>query len=208
MKRDLSIGVALLALTLAVASCGSDSGTGPGPGPVPEDQLHFLHVAAGAPSLVGRSVSFWASYDQDRDVKLYYAPLLPGGDSVEFLEFKVPNRSIARAPDGTVYGPGDSVLITISIADPVRMIAQFEPSGLQFSPLRPARLRFEFGEADADINGDGLVNATDSTDKQQLRLWRQENTGDPWTPVSSTVDVSLDECAADLLGFTHYAVAF
>ena len=39
-------------------------------------------------------------------------------DSTEYLRFRVRNRSLLRRPDGTSFGPNDSLLITLRVTDP------------------------------------------------------------------------------------------
>ena len=58
------------------------------------------------------------------------------------------------------------------------------------------------------MNGDGSVDGQDETLETRLHIWRQEATGDPWTQLRSTVDVGRGDVAADISGFTHYAVAY
>jgi hypothetical protein len=88
------------------------------------------------------------------------------------------------------------------------MIVRFEPSGLRFSSSRPAQLRLALGVLDRDLNGDGRVDAADEALRSQLRIWRQERTGEPWTQMPSTVDLTRSEVAAEIPGFTNYAVAY
>ena len=129
-------------------------------------------------------------------------------DSTKLLEFKVDAQSLSRRPDGSAIAIGDSVLIHVTVTDPVHYIVAFQPAGLQFDPSRPARLKFEFMEADDDLNSDGLVNSTDDMLKTQLLLYRQETAGGMWSPVSSLINTSIDECDSDILGFTNYALAY
>jgi hypothetical protein len=113
-----------------------------------------------------------------------------------------------QRPDGSVFAQGDSILITITVTDPTKLQADFQPAGLKFSDSAPARLQFEFGECDGDINGDGIVDAADTMLLPQISTWRQETVGAPWIKVSSTVESNISEVQAFITGFTGYALAY
>ena len=194
----------VMAVAMGVAACGGDGATEP----VPTNRLHFLRVAIGVPPLANPTVSFWTHYDHDTEARIVYHALPGVADSVTLVDFTVPSQSLSKRPDGSLLGPGDSVLVTITVIDPLQMIVRFEPSGLQFSASNPARLRLALGTADPDLNGDGSVDGQDETLETRLHIWRQEATGDPWTQLRSTVDVGRGDVAADISGFTHYAVAY
>jgi len=186
-----------------VAAC--TSGAAP---TMPRQQLNYLRAASTAPPLANSVDSFWAVKGQSRRIRIYYQPATPGGDSAQLLEFKVPQQALLRRPDGTLFATGDSILIRVTVIDPVHLVVQFEPSGLTFSPSDPAQFKFEFGETDDDINDDGQVNATDDSLKAMLHLWRQETASDPWIQLTTNVNVSTEEVEADILGFTNYALAY
>jgi hypothetical protein len=194
----------ILAVAASASACGGDRAIGP----VPTDQLHFLRTAVGVPSLANPTVAFWASYAQGGEARIVYQALPGTGDSTVLLHFVVPSRSLSMRPDGTRIGAADSVLITITIIDPVRLIAQFEPSGLRFSATNPARLTMALGTIDPDLNGDGRVDGTDDALEVRLHIWRQERIGDPWTQLPTQFDGSLGTVMADISGFTNYAVAY
>ena len=82
-------------------------------------------------------------------------------------------------------------------ADPDRFLVEFNPSGLQFNPDRPARLEMHYAEAD----GEDLERET------EIELWRQESPGEPWELVASVRLEEFDEIEAQLFGFTRYALA-
>jgi hypothetical protein len=172
------------------------------------EELHFLRPAPSAPPLATTEVSFWAKRGEDREVRLPYEPLPGASDTAEFLRFRVPSAALDRRPDGTAFAAGDSVLITLRVVDQSRLIVEFEPAGLRFSPADPARLRIEYGEADHDLDGDGLVDDRDATLETQLSMWRQEAPGQLWYRVPGAAAPDLDEVEADILGFTSYALAY
>src|SRR5690349_6026413 len=145
---SLALGLTLL----AGAACGGD-GTGPGTVIKPTADLHFLRLSASAPALQATVVSFYAKKGSDREVRVKFA------NGEDYLRFRVASNSLLTRPGGGAFANGDSILITVTITDPAKLVADFQPAGLKFDPANPARLQFEFGECDKDLNGDGLVNA-------------------------------------------------
>jgi hypothetical protein len=202
----------LLALIPLAAGCADGAATPPGPTPTDstaaQDSLHFLVAATTAPPLADRVVSFWAVKGERRELRLMYRPAAGMVDSVEFARLRVDDRSLVNRPDGTPIATGDSILITLSIVDTLNLIADFQPAGLVFSSRRPARLWLKYGEADPDLDRDGVVTATDSLLIQQLRIWKQEQLGDPWSQLPSTINLVELEVEADIPGFTRYAVSY
>jgi hypothetical protein len=200
MNDTLLRAGALAALAL-VAACGGDS-TGPKITQKQTTDLHFLRLSSSAPPLEATVVSFWAVKGQDREVRVRFRT------GEDYLRFRVFANSLLQRPDGTPFANSDSVLITITINDPTTLNADFQPAGLKFSPAAPARLQYEFGEADKDLNEDGVVNATDTALIPLISTWRQETSGGPWLKVSSLVEIEINEVQADILGFTGYALAY
>lgn len=200
------MGTILLGLLVAaLAACGE--GTAPDVvGPDQRSPLAFnpVRLRQGAPSLASTQVQFWARYDRDREVTLYFRPQPGDSDSTEFLEFKVPARSLLRDASGRIFANQDSVLITISVPDPTRFQVVFAPAGLRFSPNRPAELEFSLEERDDDLDGDG---DDEDDDFLELDLWRQETPTSLWERIGSLVIEELEDIKADILGFTGYAVA-
>jgi hypothetical protein len=205
-KRALN-NLTLLALVPAVLLLGCSEGTSPDVARASED-LNFLRPDRAAPPLADTVVSFWAKRGEDREVRMRYQPLPGSGDMAEFLRLSVPAAALERRPDGSAFAAGDSVLITVRVVDPVRMLVEFQPSGLRFSSTNPARLRLDYGEADHDIDGDGDVDDRDLALESRLAIWRQEAPGQLWYKVASVVVEDLDEVEADILGFTGYAIAY
>lgn len=197
-KLSTRIGIIAVAV---LAACGGDS-TGPKPITKPTSDLHFLRLSATAPQLQSTVVSFYAVKGQDREIRVRFK------NGEDFLRFRVFANSLQQRPDRSAIANGDSVLITITITDPTKLQADFQPAGLKFSSSNPARLQFEFGEADKDLNDDGVVNATDASLIPQISTWRQEVAGGEWLKVGSTVEIEITEVQADILGFTGYALAY
>ena len=203
----LSRGAAVLLVAAAatLASCGSS--TEPAI-TKPTSDLTFLRPATNAPPLANPTVSFYAVRGKNADVFIWYRPAAGRNDSTQFMEFKLAGSSLVSRPDGSAIAEGDSLLITINVVDPQRMIIEFQPTGLVFSSKDPARLRIWFTNANADYDGDGVVNSADTAAVQTFSLWRQEAAGAPWFKVFSTVASDSKDVDANIPGFTSYAIAF
>jgi hypothetical protein len=153
-----------------------------------------------------RRVSFWAV----RGRRTSAALRVPAGRDrmADLLRFTVPPRALAALPDGRRIAEGDSVRITITLLDPRRLIVEFQPSGLSFSPRHPARLRMHYDGASADLDGDGRVDARDAALAESLSIWKREAPTDPWQRIASVRDGAHRTIDADIEGFTDYAIAY
>jgi hypothetical protein len=168
---------------LAIAGCSTADSPDPGQS---EASLHFLTPDSGAPGFLADTVQFYAVAGQDRSATLFYQ------DSTPFATFDVGPKSLNMAA-------GDSVLITVAIADSSRLIVGFQPSGLTFVNGHPAQLTLSFAHAKG--------NLSDSTESS-LSLWRQEQPGQPWHKVPSNAQKSLQTVTGRVDGFTVYATAY
>src|SRR3954471_6318045 len=186
---------------LIVAACGGD-GTGPKTEIKTTSDLHFLRLSASAPQLQSTVVKFFAKKGEDREIRVRFK------NGEDYLRFRVFANSLSLRPDGSSFEIGDSVQITITIPDPTKLAADFQPAGLKFSGSSPARLQFEFGEADKDLNGDGAVNTIDAALIPQISTWRQETPGGTWLKIYSAIEIEINEVQADILGFSGYALAY
>lgn len=205
MNRPLKF--ALLTLAPIVLFIGCDEATSPDVAR-PSEELNFLRPSWNAPEIADTVVSFWAKRGEDREARMRYAPRAGSSEMEEFLRLSVPAAALERRPDGSAFAVGDSVLITVRVVDPVRMVFEFQPSGLRFSAESPARLRIEYGEADDDIDGDGDIDDRDQSLETQLAIWRQEAPGQLWHKVASVVFEDLEEVEGDIFGFSGYALAY
>ena len=196
--------VALFALLTVVlfAACSGDTATAPNEVQKPASDLHFLQLSPTAPALQATTVSFYAKKGEDREVRVKFQ------NGQDYLRFRVFGNSLLLRPDGSAFAQGDSILITITVTDPSKLQADFQPAGLKFSSSAPARLQFEFGECDGDINGDGVVNSADTALLPLISTWRQETPNAPWVKVSSTIEADISEVEAFITGFTGYALAY
>ena len=201
----IALGTVLLGV---LAGCGSDGVISPDGDIRPAADLRFLRPAADAPPLANPMLSFYAKRGVDREVFMYYQPRPGRSDSSVFMRFKVSATSLDRRPDGSVIQMGDSVLITIRVADPSRLILDFQPSGLRFASSQPADLKIVFSESSHDFDGDGDEDADDARAETALRIWKQEAPGLPWVRLASVAELSLEQLEADILGFTGYAIAY
>jgi hypothetical protein len=172
------------------------------------DQLHLLRTRTSAPPLAALSASFYAKRGEDRDVALYYHALAGAIDSTRLLALHVPAGALASAPDGRVYAPGDSVLITVTVTDPVHMIVSFEPAGLTFSSAEPAHLEMSLAQIDRDLNQDGVVDALDTQLEAEVALWVQEIPGGLWTRLTTAFFLDLQSLDGAIPGFSGYAAAY
>lgn len=169
---------------------------------------HFLTADPAAPTIANPVIAFWAKSGVDQSVRMVYHARPGHNDSTAFLVFRVRAKSLVSDANGTPLAAGDSVLITLTLADPVNLAVDFQPSGLRFSPSHPASLKVEYGDVMHDYNGDGVIDSTDVAISRTFRIWRRESLFDPWSPLPSVVQTELDEVSADIAGFTGYALAF
>lgn len=198
-------GVLTLLACVALAACGDSTGNDEEQ-IVETGELGFLRLAEDAPPFPVVTKSFVAVKGQDREVRLYHAPV--GDDSTEFLRFRVRDDALFARPDGSRFANGESVTITVTVVDLANLIVDFQPAGLRFNPSEPAELKFKFSEADDDLDDDGDVDGSDESIEQVLAIWRRESPAEPWVQLSSVVEVELDEIEADITGFTNYAIAY
>jgi len=173
-----------------------------------DDGPHFLCEADDAPSLAQSKVSFYAVRGQARSGSIWYHADPGATDSTELVRLDLGPNSLLTHPDGTPVAAGDSVLITMEVVDQDRGIVWFQPAGLRFSSSEPARMTFGYGETDDDVNGDGLVDDDDEALEAAFAIWRQQSETEPFTELPSQVNQAAERVAADIDGFTRYAVAY
>jgi len=196
-----------LVVVVAMALACTDTG-GPASGS-PRARLNFVLQDSTYKPLLAARDSFWAKVGVNRQLQLFYQGTTPADTGPEFLRFEVANDALFRKPDGTAFGPNDSILITVTVVDPQQFWFEFEPSGLQFRPDKPARLKVKYQYAEHDFNGDGRIDAADSEIEGVLDLWRREPPDTLWFHVVGAVKFEdLDEIDANLISFSQYAVAW
>ncbi|MBK8247829.1 MAG: hypothetical protein IPK85_10585 [Gemmatimonadetes bacterium] len=188
---------------LASLACGGDASTG-----VTSDDLTFLSAAAGAPSIASSSVAFWAVKGQDHESIIWYRATSGRPDSSKLARFRLDRRSLCNRVDGSAMADGDSLRITMTVIDPVRLEVKFEPAGLQFCSGRPAKLNLWWEHTSRDYDKDGDVDAADAALEATFSIWKRETLTSPWIKLTSLLRVELDEAEAELVGFTSYLVAY
>jgi hypothetical protein len=204
MRRLWSVlGTLILA---ALSACSSD---GSAPTATPEPELSFVEHDPLAPRLYNPRDSMWAVVGDGRELKLYYRdPQNPTDYGEELLRLEVPGDGLYRRPDGTPFGPRDSILITVAVVDSTRLLFEFAPAGLRFNPDHPARLRVRYVAADHDFDDDGSLDPDDDAIETLLDLWRQPALDGPWFKLGGVKFEELDEIDVNILGFSRFAVAW
>lgn len=172
-----------------------------------EEDLNALQIRADAPPLERTDTSFYARKGEDREVALYFTDGVGGRGTIYFL-LRVYAGSLATLPDGTPIAEGDSVLITVRVPDPARVLFDVQPTGLQFDPAAPAELLLHYNEVDPDLDRDGDVDADDLAIESSLAVWRQEVPGQAFMRLPSVVNLALDGALTFIPGFTRFAVAY
>src|SRR6266540_3903355 len=159
----------------AAAPLGERNAAGPQLMIAPPTGLNVLQQSPTAPLLNAYRVSFWARRGTQTTVSVHYR--LAPGQTIrdEFLRFKIPINGLVAGAGGVPLDRGDSVLITLTI-DSASFLVDFQPSGVVFSKSSPAKLAIWYQNANPDLNGDGVVDATDEALKQQLAIWSQSTT--------------------------------
>jgi hypothetical protein len=169
-----------------------------------EEELTFARLAPNVEAEV-QQASFWAVSGQERTLVVRY--LGQDSSAPPLLEFQVGAQSLLAYPDGLPVLPGDSVQITVTLDPLRRFIFDFQPAGLIFSSLSPARLRLNYHGADDDVNGNGIVDFFDFLLEQQFRIWRQDLPGLPWLSIPSLRLPGLDLLEGRIDHFTGFALA-
>lgn len=197
--RKLSAAIALLLAT----ACSSDPNTD---NTRPPGELTILELAEGTPPLVTDSVGFWAVFDEDREVRIDIAP------NTDYLKFRVRDEALFRYPDGSPFGPGDSVFITVKVINPDSLYFEFTPAGLRFNPQEPAELSLDYQLAGftvpGDYDNDGDNDNQDADLESEFRVWQQESAGSLFAPLDGILEVEFDEINVDIFSFTRYALAY
>jgi hypothetical protein len=170
--------------------------------------VNALRPAVGAPTIANPVVSFYAKVGEDRQAFMYYRKRATRNDSTVFLRFRVRRDALLARPNGSSFAPGDSILITMTLVDPERLIVNFAPSGLRFSSANPAELKMNFFETDDDLDDDGSVDTRDTAIQTLLAVWKREGPSLPWVKQLSRLTASTEEIETDVVGFTDYVIAW
>jgi hypothetical protein len=201
-----SLTLSLVAL-LALLACNNSNAPAP---PVDASQLHFVVQDTTAPPLYSDTASFLFTVGQNGEIRMYYADTTkqPPAPGEEFLRFDVPGDGFFRKPDGTLFQPGDTVRISITVVDPTKFLFEFQPSGLQFSPEHPAALKVQYAHSNHDYNDDGVVDPADSTIQGQLDIWKNDPPSTLWFKLGSVNIEPFEELDANVFSFSQFAIAW
>jgi hypothetical protein len=180
-------------LALFLISCSdADQVSLPPQAALSTDNLTFLDFSDAAFAAAEKNASFWAVPGQARHVALRYADT--GG---EFMRFEVGANSLQTS---------DSVLISVAVDANGAFTFHFSPSGLQFNPHAPARLRINYARVRSDVNNNGYTDLFDTLLLVQAGVWKRELPGLPWISIPSLNILDRVE-AADVYDFTSFGMA-
>jgi hypothetical protein len=172
------------------------------------DGLHILRQGPTAPALETYQVSFWARRDRASGVSVNYEPAAGESVGAPFLRFNIPKDGLRTGGAGArLHGRRDSVFITLTI-DPVDFSVDFEPSGVRFSGKHPATLAVWYGNANPDLNGDGVVDAADEACAEQLAIWGRPAKPAPWMKTASKALTGQEWVLGAIRHFSQYAVSW
>jgi len=202
----------LLAFALLAAACSDQVGpTAAAPGLLAQKQGStpgILQQAATAPALETYRVTFMAYVGQASLVTVRYQPAAGQTVGAPFLRFEIPKNGLVAGASGVPLGRGDSVSMTLTI-DPNSFLVDFQPSGVIFSNGSPARLALWYGNANLDLNGNGVVlDGNDRTLVDQLAIWYQLAPSASWFKQLSKNDPTQTIIGTELYHFSDYAVSF
>lgn len=202
-----------LAIVLALAGCRDAAAPPLGmlgevvSEPTPSPQVHILQQAPTAPPLETYQVSFWAKKGEPSLITVNYQPAPGQWVGQPFLRFYIPKTGLLAGAGSQPLSTGDSVHVTLTI-DPVSFAVDFQPSGVWFSTGAPAYLTLWYQNANPDLNGDGVVDATDEALKAQLAVWYRAAKTYPWMKLSSNNDPTLPAVSTAVYHFSEYAVSW
>lgn len=202
-----------LALTLLAAGCSDQLGpNAAGPGPLAQKQqvttLPILQQSATAPALETYRVTFMAYVGQSSLVTVHYLPASGQTVGDPFLRFEIPKNGLVAGASGVPLRRGDSVAVTLTI-DPTSFLVDFQPSGVIFATNAPARLAIWYGNANLDLNGNGVVlDGNDRTLMDQLAIWYQLSPSASWFKQLSKNDPTQTLIGTELYHFSEYAVSW
>ncbi len=201
-----------LAFALLAAGCSDDLGpNAPAPGLLAARQqgstLPMLQQAASAPALEKYQVAFMAYVGQSSLVTVRYRPAAGQTVGAPFLRFEIPKSGIVAGASGVPLRRGDSVAITLTI-DPNSFLVDFQPSGVIFSTSAPARLALWYGNANLDLNGNGVLDGNDRALEDQLAIWYQLAPSASWFKQLSRNDPTQMIVGSELYHFSQYAVSW
>ena len=125
-----------------------------------------------------------------------------------FLRFEIPRNGLIAGASGVPLRRGDAIAMTLTI-DPNSFLVDFQPSGVIFAANAPARLAIWYGNANLDLNGNGVVlDGNDRTLVDQLAIWYQLSPSASWFKQLSRNDPTQKLVGTELYHFSEYAVSW
>ena len=161
--------------------------------------LHFLMPASNAPALATDTVRLYAVVGQDRSASLWYHKASGATDSTRWVNFDVPSGALVTDQNGDTLSAGDSLQITMYLADSSNMVVGFQPSGLVFDSSHQPTLVQSYHWANPL-----LLPLLQSL----LGMFNQETPGGLWYAVPSTVQIPAQTVTGRIPGFSVYASAY
>lgn len=168
--------------------------------------MRILRQAPTAPPLEAYRLSFWAHVGKASTVTVNYQPAAGQWVGEPFLRFDIPKNGLVAGANGVRLRKGDSVWVTLTI-DSLSFSVHFQPAGVLFSTKFPANLAIWYGNADPDLNGDGVVNGKDKQLERQLAFWYHA-AKTHWSQLSSNNDATQLSVSTALYHFSEYAVSW
>jgi len=213
LEPRMSVRRALIPLTLALLGACTDQ-LGPSaavPPPLAQrmsgNAFRVLQQSATAPALETYQVAFTAYVGQSSLITVRYQPRADQAVGDPFLRFEIPRNGLMSGASGVPLRRGDSVAMTLTI-DPNGFLVDFQPSGVMFSPNAPARLALWYGNANLDLNGNGVLDGNDRTLMDQLAIWYQLTRSASWFKQLSRNDPTQTLVGTELYHFSEYAVSW
>jgi len=206
---------ALILVALALLAAGCSDRLGPdaaAPGLLAARQgsntLPILQQAATAPALETYQVRFVAYVGQSSLVTVRYRPTAGQTVGDPFLRFEIPRNGLIAGASGVPLRRGDAIAMTLTI-DPNSFLVDFQPSGVIFAANAPARLAIWYGNANLDLNGNGVVlDGNDRALVDQLAIWYQLSPSASWFKQLSRNDPTQKLVGTELYHFSEYAVSW
>jgi len=155
------------------------------------------------------TVSFWAVRGEQRALDIYYDDIDTTSYDVndgKFLRLEITDP-VALA-DGSTVAVGDSVLITVTV-DAGLLLAEFQPSGIQFSSSSPTELWMWYKGTDDDYDDDADIDSDDSyIQNNLLSVYVQEDPNNPWSSLSTQHQLTDRLFYGVLEHFSGYAISW
>jgi hypothetical protein len=203
-RKTLTIAAALATLTACDMSHSPTSPAATPPSTIHKNGilgslLHFLLPASGAPGLATDTVRFYAVVGQDRSASIWYHKASGQTDSTRWVNFDVPSGALVTDQNGDTLASGDSLQITMYLADSSNMVVGFQPSGLVFNGShQPTLVQSYHWASSASLPLMQIL----------LGMYNQETPGGLWFPISSSVQLMAQTVTGSVPGFSVYASAY